>query len=110
MTNDTIAKIEEKIQNSPVIKSENRAELLELLGTLRTEINELSKTHREQAQSIAGFTEVSAHEATRMEQNPELLNLSVRGLSSSVGGFEGTHPELVGLVNRICTILANMGI
>lgn len=110
MTNDTISKIEEKIQNSQMIKNENRAELLELLERLRKEINELSKTHLDQAQSIRGFTEISTHEATREEPNPELLSLSVKGLSSSVGGFEGTHPKLVGLVNRLCTVLANMGI
>ena len=110
MTKDTIAKIEEKIQESPIIKNEQRAELLQLLEKLRAEINDLSKTHSEQAQSIAGFTELSTHEATREEPNPELLNLSVKGLSSSVAEFEETHPKLVGVVNRLCTILANMGI
>ena len=110
MLQDTISKIEDKIQSSPALKDENRTELLHLLGTLKTEIGELSKTHREQAQSIAGFTEVSAHEATREEKNPELLQLSVQGLSSSVNEFEGTHPKLVAIVNRICTALANMGI
>lgn len=110
MLQDTISKLEERIQNSPAIKSENRTELLQLLGTLRSEIGELSKTHQEQAESIAGFTEVSTREATRQEPNPELLDISVKGLSSSVGEFEGTHPQLVALVNRICTILANMGI
>ena len=111
MLQDTISKIESRIQSSPTIKDdEDRTALLQLLGTLKTEIGELSKTHSEQAQSIAGFTEISTHEATREAPNPELLNLSVKGLSSSVSEFEGTHPELVGIVNRICTTLANMGI
>lgn len=110
MLNDTISKIEAKLQNSNSIRGEQRTELLNLLSTLKGEIASLSRTHDEQAQSIAGFAELSAHEATREEKNPELLKLSVQGLSSSVEGFENSHPQLVGLVNRICTTLSNMGI
>lgn len=110
MLNDTISKIETKLQNSNSISDKQREELLGLLSTLKGEIAGLSRTHDEQAQSIAGFAEVSAHEATREEKNPELLNLSVQGLSSSVEGFENSHPRLVALVNRISTTLSNMGI
>ena len=110
MLNDTISKIEAKLQNSSSITEEQRSELLHLLSTLKREISALSQTHEEQAQSIAGFAELSAHEATREEKNPELLKLSVQGLSSSVEGFEKSHPHLVGLVNRIATTLSNMGI
>lgn len=110
MFQDTISKIEEKIQNSAAIKEENRAELISLLGELKSEIKELSKTHEEQAQSIAGFTALSTQEATRENKNPELIDLSVKGLSTSVAEFEDSHPKLVDSVNRICTALANMGI
>ena len=110
MLNDTISKIEAKLQNSSSIKEEQRSELLNLLSTLKREISALSGTHDEEAESIAGFAELSAHEATRAEKNPELLKLSVQGLSSSVEGFEKSHPQLVGLVNRIATTLSNMGI
>jgi len=46
---------------------------------LRTEVYHLSKTDAEDAQSIAGFTEVSIHEAIREEKNPQLLKLSFEG-------------------------------
>lgn len=110
MLHETISKIEAKLQNAGSIKEEQRGELLQLLSTLKREITTLSHTQGEKAQSIAGFTEVSAHEATREEKNPELLKLSLQGLSSSVEGFEKSHPELVALVNRIATTLSNMGI
>jgi hypothetical protein len=107
---DTITKIEGRIQNSSAVDDSHRRELLGLLGQLRQEIGQLSKTHREQAESIASFAEVSANEATRTHKNPELLRHSTKGLESSVGEFEKTHPQLVGVVNRIATTLANMGI
>jgi hypothetical protein len=110
MIEDTIGKIEARIQSSDAIKEERRTELLQLLGTLKSEVAELSKTHGEQAQSIAGFTELSTHEATRTEQNPDLLELSLKGLGSSVSGFEQSHPRLVQIVNAISNTLSNLGI
>lgn len=110
MIEDTIGKIETRIQGSETIKDERRHELLQLLGTLKSEVAELSKTHEEQAESIAAFADISTHEATRTEQNPELLKLSLEGLGSSVGEFEKTHPRLVQIVNAISSTLSNLGI
>jgi hypothetical protein len=110
MIKDTLSDIEAKIQASDSVSEDRKRELLQMLNALKSEIAALSKTHGEQAQSIAGFTELSAHEATRTEQNPELLNLSLKGLSSSVEGFEKSHPQLVQVVNSISTMLANLGI
>ncbi len=110
MIEDTIGKIESKIQSADAIKDERRSELLELLGTLKSEVANLSRTHGEHAQSIAAFTELSTHEATRAEQNPQLLKLSLQGMSSSVKGFEQSHPRLVQIVNAISNTLSNLGI
>lgn len=110
MIEDTVNNIEAKIRASESINEDRKRELLQLLETLKSEIGTLSKTNVEQAQSIAGFTELSAHEATRTEQNPELLKLSLKGLSSSVGGFERSHPRLVQIVNAISNTLANWGV
>jgi len=110
MIEDTIGKIESRIQSADAIKDDRKQELLELLGTLKAEVAKLSQTHEEQAESIAGFTERSAHEATRTEQNPQLLQLSLQGLSSSVEEFEKSHPQLVRIVNTISNTLSNLGI
>ncbi len=110
MIEDTIGKIESRIEGADAIKEDRRQELLQLLGTLKAEVAALSKTHGEEAQSIAGFTQVSTHEATRTEQNPELLKLSLSGLGSSVEGFEQSHPRLVQIVNAISHTLSNLGI
>ncbi len=110
MIEDTIVKIESRIQNSDAINEDRRQELLELLNTLKSEVAKLSTTHGEQAESIAGFTEISTHEATRAQQDPKLLRLSLQGLSSSVAGFEESHPKLVQIVNTISSTLSNLGI
>src|SRR6266481_3892251 len=110
MIEETISKIEAKLKDAGSINEQSKRELAGLLATLKTEITELSKTHADQAQSIAGFAQASAHEAIREEKNPELLKLSLEGLATSVDGFEKSHPSLVQIVNRICTMLSNLGI
>jgi hypothetical protein len=110
MIEKTLNEIESKIQAATSVGDTRKRELLDLLGRLKTEVAALSKTHDEQAQSIAGFAHLSAHEATRAAQNTALRELSVRGLRSSVQGFEQSHPQLVQVVNNISNTLANLGI
>jgi len=110
MIKKTIGEIETKIRGAESVNEEHKAELLRLLVTLKTEVGAIEKTHGEQAQSIAEFAKISTHEATRGEQNPELRELSVRGLQSSVEGFEKSHPQLVEIVHRISNLLSNFGI
>ncbi|MCL5099249.1 MAG: DUF4404 family protein [Candidatus Omnitrophica bacterium] len=110
MIERTLEEIEAKLRQSTSIPTGNRDELLGLLATLKTEVTELAKTHEDQAQSIAGFAVVSTHEAIRTPRNPVLLRHSLDGLSASVTEFEKSHPELVEIVNTICTTLSNLGI
>ncbi len=110
MIKETITQIEERIEKTKSLNDEKKRELLNLLSVLKTEVSELSQTHTEHTQSITGFTEVSIHEAIRQEKNPQLLKLSLQGLSTSVEGFESSHPKLVGIVNSICNTLSNLGI
>lgn len=110
MIHETIGKIQQRVQETRALRDENKAELLDLLDLLKAEIASLSRTHADDAQSIAGFTQVSTHEATRAERNPQLVEHSLGGLRASVAGFEKSHPRLVAAVNRVCTALANLGI
>lgn len=110
MIEETIDRIEERVRRSGALDDGRRSELLGLLSTLRTEMKPLVASQREQAESIAGFTHVSAHEATRRDRDPRLLKLSLQGLASSVERFEISHPKLTQTVNSICDMLAGIGI
>jgi hypothetical protein len=110
MIENTIGEIEAKIRSADSVSYERKRELLELLGTLKSEVGALSKTDGEHAESIAEFAKLSAHEATREKQNQQLREISVSGLRSSVGGFEQSHPKLVQIVNSISNMLSNLGI
>jgi len=92
------------------LNDEKKREILDLLSTLKTEVSEFSKTHPEHTQRITSFAEVSIHEAIRGEKNPQLLKLSLMGLSTSVKGLESSYPKLVGIVNSIGLTLSKSGI
>jgi hypothetical protein len=110
MIEKTISEIEAKISGAETVSPERRRELLQLLATLKAEVAKLSKTDEEKADSIAGFAQLSAHEATRTEQNPQLRELSLQGLRSSVEDLEQSHPQLTQIVNRISKTLSDLGI
>jgi hypothetical protein len=110
MIEETFNKIKIKIQSTTTVTAEKKTELLTLLSSLESEISTLSTAQSEHAESIAGFVERSAHEATRRDKDSELLELSLTGLTASVKSFEASHPRLVRDINYISIILANMGI
>jgi hypothetical protein len=110
MVGNHLDKIEERLKQNKSVNEADKVELLNLLTTLRTEIDNLSKTHHEHAESIARFAALSTHEATRKEKSSTLFDLSIKGLNSSVQDFEASHPVLAEAVNRFCTLLYNMGI
>jgi hypothetical protein len=110
MINDTMKKIEQKINQSGNISEDNKKEYLTLFQTLKEEIAELSKTEKEHAESITGFAGLSTHEAIRENTRKDLLDISIDGLKRSVDGFEASNPRLVSIVNSFCTLLSNIGI
>ena len=77
MLKHTLEKIESKIKQSPNIPTDKKKEYFELLNELNSEINELSLTEKETAESIKGFTKISAHEATRDQVDPDLMKISL---------------------------------
>lgn len=110
MIQERIEKIEAEIRSARTMSETTRTELLGLLAGLKSEVGMLGETHDEEAHSITRFADASAHEATRTRRKPELLESATSGLTNSVKEFESSHPELVSIVNRLATTLANMGI
>ena len=93
MIEDTIARIEERLRTAQNLPSSERAELEQLLAQLRTEAGSLPQLR-----------------GSHGEPEDEDVHGALGRLEESLTEFEATHPQLVGIVNRISTILANMGI
>ncbi len=110
MIDDTIAKIQQRLEQSSNLPVEKRRELLALIAQLKTEIDGVASADPDRARSITGFTELSAHEATRDQPSQATMKSAIAGLESTVKGFEVAHPKLTAVVNRIAESLSNLGI
>jgi hypothetical protein len=92
------------------LEDAEKAELLELLGKLKGELDALSKTDRADAGSLAGLAQVSTSEAIRENPRPEVLEPSLDAMRGLVKSFEVSHPSLVRVVNSISMMLSDIGI
>jgi hypothetical protein len=95
---------------APMVDEKKKAELTQHLSTLRAELDKLVGPDADRAKTIAGFAELSAHEATLEKPHAELLKLSVTGLQKSVQEFEKTHPGLAEVVGALSALLSNVGL
>jgi hypothetical protein len=93
MIEDTIAKIEQRLRTAQSLPPAERSELEQLLAQLRAEAHSLPRSP-----------------ALAPPAPEDDAQTALGRLQESLTEFETTHPQLVGTVNRISTILANMGI
>lgn len=110
MIDRTMQEIEQRLQDLEHADPGRKQELQSLFRELRSEIQMISGSRSEHAESIARFANLSAHEALRRERDPKLKELSLEGLRRSVEEMEVEHPALVRVVNTICVTLSNIGI
>ena len=110
MTDEHIEKTKSAIASAGNIPADRKAELLDLLSKLKSEIAKVSQTHHEDARSIARLVEASAQETIRAEKKPERSKRLSHELKRSVENFEASHPELVAFVTEYSGFLSALGI
>jgi len=101
MVEDRIRNIETRVQASADLPESAKAELLELLAAMRSELQGVKKEHLERAETSAGAGEVP---------HGESLDDALGSLTGTVAELEAMHPRLADLANRLAVALANMGI
>ena len=110
MIESSFQKLKNQLGESTELSDEHRGELTKLVNTLEHEIQDLARTRPDDSSSISGFAQLSTREAIRESKRPDLLKHSLDGLSASVVGLESDHPKITAVVDRMCTLLSNMGI
>jgi len=101
MVEDRIRNIELLVQSSKNLPDDARAELLEVIAALRTELQGVKKEHLEHAEGVSGLAETP---------HGESLDDALGGLTGTMSALEATHPRLAALANRLAVALSNMGI
>lgn len=88
---DRLVQLEARLQETHGLNLRQKEEFLRLISDLKQEIADLAETHEEHAHSIARFTDISTHEATKWHKNQDLLRIAMEGFSTSVAEFEASH-------------------
>ena len=110
MYKETLQKLQVSLKNNTNINADKKKEMLSLIDNLEIEIKEVSKDNRDKASSIAKYTDISTHEATKSNIDIKLLEHSIDGLKSTIEDIEVSYPKLTEIVNSIAILLSNMGI
>lgn len=110
MIDDTIRRIEARLQSSEAMPEATRAELLNLLATLKDEVAQLPAQNAAAVQSIVRAAEVSTEQAVAPARDEERYRGALDELADSVRDFEDSHPRLVQVVNNLANTLAGLGI
>ncbi len=111
MSAETIKEIEEKIQNNMALDHGKKSELLELMGNLKLELEQLQKTDSPKARAIADLAGASMQKAFEALAVVDVTSENpLKELETSVEEFEVSHPRLVRVINRICIMLSSIGI
>lgn len=110
MIDDTIQRIEARLKSSEAMPDSTRAELLQLLSTLKAEVAQLPSSQADRAESIARAAEASTAQAVAPDRDEVTYRGALDELTGSVQEFEASHPRLVQVVNNLANTLAGMGI
>ena len=110
MSLNKIEAIEKKIESTSQIDAKIKEDLLDLMRSLKTELNESKDIHPDTAHNIADKTQASAEKIISSDNEQNELQESIDGLQEAVGEFEASHPKLVQVVNRLCIMLSDIGI
>jgi hypothetical protein len=110
MALDRLLRLEVRIQESHDLNPQQKEELFHLLAELKEAMADVSTTGEAHADSRTSVPDIAAPEASREEPPQHPLRMAMADVATSVEAFEASHPALVDLVNKISTLLANMGI
>jgi hypothetical protein len=111
MIQQTLDRITARVQNAGSLSDNDRAEIIELLESLRGEIQEESQLHHlEKIEKVLGVSELTTHDAAAQAQDSDLVGKAVEAMKSSVLELEASHPKASQAMARLAQILSGMGI
>lgn len=101
MVEDKLKRIEERISQSENMAGENKAQVLELLKELKSEMSENSEN--------VG-TELKQNISKIDSEDEGFIKSAFSDINETINEFEESHPKLVQIINSICTQLSNSGL
>jgi Domain of unknown function (DUF4404) len=104
----TLKNIKHKIASLESVSSKDKAELDALVENLHEELSSIASTDHNKASKIGDVVQTTADKA--LEGDALTVQSTIDDFSTSIEKLEVTHPKLTDIVNRICMMLADIGI
>ena len=104
----TLKNIKQKIASLDSVSIDDRAELNVLVENLHQELSTMAVDDSVKAAKVGDVVQSTADRA--LQGDVETVQTTIDDFSSSIGKLEVTHPKLTDIVNRICMMLADIGI
>ena len=103
-----LRKLQEKLSNLDKVSERERQELGNLVEQLQQELNELAVNDHDKAVEIGSAVQDTASQA--LHGGTAEAQLAADDFTSIIEKLEISHPRLTDVVNRMCKVLADIGI
>ncbi len=104
----TLKTIEEKISSLESVSSSDKAELNSLVASLQSELSSMASTDIDKATKVGTAVQTTADKA--LQGNAQTVQSTIDDFSTAIETLEVSHPKITDIVNRICKMLADIGI
>ena len=106
---DTVLrKLQNKLENLDNVSDQDRQELGNIVDHLQQELNELAVDDRDKAVEVGSAVHETATQA--LQGGSAEAESAIDDFASVIEKLEINHPKLTDMVNRLCKMLADIGI
>lgn len=106
--NSTLINIKEKISSLESVSGNDKAELNGLVDSLHKELASIAETDNDKASQVGTVVQTTAEKA--LQGDAQEVQSTINDFSTAIETLEVTHPKITDIVNRICKMLADIGI
>ena len=104
----TLKNIKQKIASLESVSTGDKTELNALVENLQQELSTLASNDSAKAAKVGDMVQTTADKA--LQGDAQTVQTTIDDFSNSIEKLEVTHPKLTDIVNRICMMLADIGI
>ncbi|MCF6176393.1 MAG: DUF4404 family protein [Victivallaceae bacterium] len=104
----TLKNIKQKIDSLESVSTNDKTELNALVENLHEELSAIASTDLDKASKVGSVVQTTADKA--LQGDAQTVQSTIDDFSTSIETLEVTHPKLTDIVNRICMMLADIGI
>ena len=105
----TLNNLKEKIASlGGTVSEQDKIELNKLVQNLQEELVELAETDNDKARRLSSVVDNTADQA--LQGDADNVQTTIDDFATAIEKLEVTHPKLTDIVNRLCKMLADIGI